>query len=141
MNEEARQRGEAPERPARAGSPQPPDRAAEQPDQAEQADRSDAQVRLEVQVVRRQILRRLPGARSDPLVRELGLELVKDRCRDAFLCSEHVVNRRVHGFRPQIAAVHSVDELYCQTYPVTRSTHAASDDQRRFDAIDDVWFV
>jgi len=65
---------------------------------------------LQVQVVRREILREPTDARSGPPVSELGLEPVHDRRRDAFLRPEHVVDRRVDRFRPQIAAVRAVDE-------------------------------
>ena len=69
---------------------------------------------LQVQVVRGEILRGPTNARSEPLVSQLGLEFVVDRRRDAFLCGEHVVDTRVHRFRPEIAAVRAVDERCCQ---------------------------
>src|SRR5438552_4197533 len=68
---------------------------------------------LRRQVVRGAILRGPTNARSEPRVSQLGLEFVVDRRRDAFLCGGHVVDARVHRFRPEIAAVRAVDERGC----------------------------
>ena len=83
---------------------------------------------LQIQVVRGQVLVRFARRRSRPAVAELRFDARRDRLRDPLLRRKQIDQRRVHGFRPDVAAGGAVDELRGDPQPLTGSADAATDD-------------
>ena len=85
---------------------------------------------LQVQVPRREILRR--AARAAPLadIEKPGLELFHDRTGDRFLRRERVLGLRVEGFRPQVRRRGVVDEVDGDAKPVPTRADAAAQENR-----------
>ena len=85
---------------------------------------------LEVQVPRREILRRAARAASLAGIEEPGLELSHDRAGDRLLRREGVLGLRVDGFRPEVRRRGVVDEMDGDAKPVRTRADTASQQNR-----------
>ena len=80
---------------------------------------------LQVQVARRQVLRRPARAATLAGVHEPRLELVDDRLRHRFLRGEHVAERHVDRLGPEVRGARRVDEVDRDAEPIAGLADAA----------------